>query len=73
MKILVLIEVEAVPVGSKPLVAVGMRIYTGERCGFGASAPLLTRTSPIDFTGAGGSAITQKLVKLVGPSSTFTE
>ena len=52
--------VEAVPVGSKPPAAVGVRISTGERHGFGASAPFSTRAL-------------SKLVKLVEPFSTLTE
>ena len=59
---------------SKPAAAVGVRISTGERHGFDASAPLSTRTSQVYFPGAKeGSAIMPKLVKLVGPSSTLAE
>ena len=64
----VLIAVKAIPTGSKSLVAVGVRISTGERHGFGATAPLSTGASPTDVSGAGGLAIMPKLVKLVGPS-----
>ena len=69
----VLIAVKTIPAGSKPLAAVGVRISTGERQGFGASAPLSTRASPTDVSGAGGLAIMPKLVKLVGPSLALSE
>ena len=55
------IAVEAVPV------TVDVRISADERHGFGASASLSTRASSIDISGAGGSAVMLKLVKLVGP------
>ena len=42
---MVSIAVEAVPADSKPPVAVGVRISSSERHGFGASAPLSTRVS----------------------------
>ena len=70
---IILIAVEAVPAGSKPPAAVGVRISTGEIHGFGASAPLSTRASPTDSSGAGGSAIMLKLAKLVGSPSTLAE
>ena len=44
-----LIAVETVPAGSKPLAAVGVRMSTGDKHPFGASAPLSTRASPMDF------------------------
>ena len=46
--IMVLITVEAVPAGSKPPAAVGVRISTGERRGFGVAAPLSTRASSLE-------------------------
>ena len=50
--------VEAVPTSSKPPAADDvMRTSMGRRCGFGASVPLLTRASPMPFSGARGSAI----------------
>ena len=42
---MVLIAVEAVPAGSKPPAAVGVRLFTSERHGFGAAAPLSTMAS----------------------------
>ena len=62
---MVLIAVEAVPVGSKPSAADGsMRTSMGGRCSFGASAPSLVRASPMYFWDAikRGSAIMPKLV-----------
>ena len=44
---MVLITVEAVRKGSKPPAAVSVRISTGERQSFGASAPVSTRTSSL--------------------------
>ena len=51
----------------------GMRTSSSGRYGFGASAPLLMRAPPMYFSGAGGSAILPKLVKLLGPSSARAE
>ena len=67
---MVLIAVEAVPAGRSPPVAVGVRISSRKRNGFGASAPLSATASSLQRR-AGGSAIMPKLVKLVGPSSTL--
>ena len=39
--------VEAVPAGRKPLATVSVRIFTGNRHGFGATAPLSTRASSL--------------------------
>ena len=51
-----------------------MRTYTGKKCGFGASAPSLTRASPMHFFLAReGLIMLLKLIKLVGPSSTGAE
>ena len=50
----VLVAVEAVPAGSKPPVAVGVRISKGERHDFGAAAPLPTRASSLEQGRAGG-------------------
>ena len=69
---LVLIAIEVMPAGSKSPAADGsMRTSTCGRCGFGVSAPSLTRASTMPFSGAieRDSAIMPKLVKLVGPSS----
>ena len=68
---IVLTAVEAGQVGSKPPAAVGVRISTGERHGFGASVLLLSRASSLSIGRAGGLAIMPKLVKLVGPSLTL--
>ena len=64
-----LIVVKAVLVSNKPPVADGsMLTSSGERSGFGAPAPSLTRASPMHFSGAGkNSGILPKLVKFVGP------
>ena len=43
--------IEAGPACSKPLVGVGMRMFTGKRRSFGASARS-TRASPLHFVGA---------------------
>ena len=68
---MVLSVIEAVSANSKlPAVDSSMRTSTGERCGFGASAPSLTRASSMPFSGTRGSAILPKLVELVGSSST---
>ena len=44
----VLVAVEAVPTGSKPPATDGVRIYKGERHGFGTAAPFLTRASSLN-------------------------
>ena len=63
--------VQAEPACWKPRATnVNMHIFRGERCGLGAPAPSLTRALLISFSGAKGSAILPKLVKLVGSSST---
>ena len=67
------IAVEAVPPGSKPPAAVGVRISTGKRHDFGGSAPLSTKPSSLYIRRAGGSAILLKLAKLVGPSTVLAE
>ena len=62
---MVLNAVEAVPVGSElPAADNSMRTFMGGRYGFDALAPLLTRALPMHFSGARGSAIIPKLVKL---------
>ena len=67
------IIVEAVSVGIKPpVVDDSMRTSTGGKCGFDASASLLTRSSPMHFSGPKrGSAVLLNLVKLVGPRASF--
>ena len=67
---MILVAVEAVPAGSKPLAVVGVRIATDERNCFGAAAPLSTKTSS-QRGSPGGSAFMPKLVELVGPAWTF--
>ena len=64
-----LIAVEAEPAESKPPAAVSVRIFRGERHGFGAAAPSSTKTSSLQGR-AGGLAFMSKLVELVGPGST---
>ena len=49
---MVLVAVEAVTTGSKPPAASGVRIFTDERQCLGVSAPLLTKASLINFSGA---------------------
>ena len=50
---MVLYDVEAVPGSTKPpAVDDSMRTSTGRRWGVGASAPSLTRASPMPFSGA---------------------
>ena len=56
-----------------PAVDVDVRISTGERHGFGASAPSPTRTSPLLIGRAGGLTTLPKLVELVGPSTAGAE
>ena len=71
----VLVVVEAVPAGSKPPAAVGVRISKGERRDFGAAAPLSTRASSLEQGRAGGPVESSpKLVRHTGSGSTwFTE
>ena len=67
---MVLIAVEAVTAGCKiPTADYSIRTTISGRCSFGALVLLLTRVSPMHFSGAfkRGSAIMSKLVKLVGP------
>ena len=60
--------VEAEPARSKPLAGVSMRISTGERHGFGASARWWTRASSFHFARAKRPAdfLSPKLVRFVG-------
>ena len=51
---MVIVVVEVVPAGSKPPVAVCVRISMGERHGFGAAASLSTRASSLEQGRAGG-------------------
>ena len=62
---MILVAVEALPAKSKSPAAVSVCISTGERHGFGAAAPLSTKTS-FRRGRAGVSAFMPKLVKLVG-------
>ena len=66
----ILVAVEALPVGNKPPTAVSVRISTGKRHDFGAAAPLSTKTSS-QRRRAGGSAFMPKLVELVGSAWTL--
>ena len=60
---MVVIAVKAVPAGNKPPAAVGVRVSTSERHGFGASAPLSTRASFLHIGRAGG--LVEPSLKLV--------
>ena len=59
--------VEAEPARRKPLAGVRTRISTGERRGFGASAPWSARASSLHFTAAKRPAdfLSPKLVRFV--------
>ena len=71
---MVLIAVETVPAGSKPPAAVRVRIFAGERHGFGAAAPLFTRASSFVQGRAGGPVQSSpKLVRHIGLVSTWGE
>ena len=62
------------PAGSKPPAAVRVRISTGERYGFGAAAPLSTRTSSLELGRAGGPVESlSKLARQIGSGSTSAE
>ena len=67
---MVLIAVDAWPVGSEPPAAGGVRISTGERYNFVASALLSIRASSQQGRAA-GSFVMPKLVELVGLASTL--
>ena len=60
---MVIIAVEAVPVGSKPPAAVCVRISAGERHDFVAAVPLSTRASSLEQGRAGDPV--ESLSKLV--------
>ena len=64
---MILVAVEVVRAGRKPPPAVSVCISTGEGYGFGAVAPLSTKTSSLRGR-AGDSAFMLKLVELVGPT-----
>ena len=71
---MVLVAVEAVPAESKPPAAVRVHIFTGERHGFGAAAPLSTRASSLEQGRAGGPVESSpKLARQIGSRSTSTE
>ena len=55
--------------GSKPPVAVAVRISKDERYDFDAAAPFTTKTSSLQGR-AGGSAFTPRVVGVVEPSWT---
>ena len=63
---MVLVAVEAVSAGSRPPAAVSVRISTGERHGFGASAPLLTMASSLQGRAGGSVESSPKLVRHIG-------
>ena len=63
---MVLVAVEAVPAGSKPPTAVGVRISNGKRHDFRAAALLPTRASSLEQGRAGGLVKSSpELVELV--------
>ena len=67
----VLVAVEVSPVGSKPPVAVVVRIFNGERHDLGAAAPLPTRaSSPEQRRARGPVESPSKLEKHIGSGST---
>ena len=71
---MVFIAVEVVPAGSKPPVAVRVRISTDERHGFGAAAPLSTRASSlVQATVRGLVKSSPKPVRRIGSVSTRAE
>ena len=62
-----IVAVEAVPARRKPPVAVRLRIFMGERHGFGAAAPLFTGASYFEQGRAGDPVdSTLKLVRQIG-------
>ena len=69
---IVLVAVEALSVESKSLAAVGVRISTDERHGFGAAALLSTRASSLEQGKAGGPVESApKLVRHIWSGSTW--
>ena len=64
---MVLVAIEASPVGSRPSAAVGECISKDGRHYLGAAAPFSTKTSSLQGR-TGGSAITPKKVEIFGPS-----
>ena len=68
---MVLVAGESLPAGSKPPAAASVRIFTGERHGFGAAAPLSTTASFLQQGRAGCSVDSSpKLVRHIGSRST---
>ena len=68
---MVLLAADAVPAGSKPSAVAGVRIFTGERHGFGAAVPLLIMASSLQERTGGSVESLPKLVRHVGgPAST---
>ena len=63
---MVLIAAEALQAGSKPPAADGVRISTGQRHGFGASAPLSIRVSSLQGRAGGSVELSPKLVRHIG-------
>ena len=50
-------QADAEPVFSKPPAGVDVRIFTGDKCDFGASTPLLTRASSLHIVRAESPAV----------------
>ena len=68
---MVIVAIEASPVGSKPPAAVGERISKNGRQNLGAAAPLSTRAFYPEQGGAGGPVQSSpKLVEHIGSGST---
>ena len=68
---MVIVPIEASPVGSKPPATVGERISEDGRHDLGAAAPLSTRASSLEQGGAGGPVqLYPKLVEYIGSGST---
>ena len=71
---MILVAVEAVPLGAKPPDAVHVHISVGERHDFGATAPLSTRTLSLEHGRAGGPIWSSpKLIRRIGSVSTYAE
>ena len=69
---MVIVAVEALPVGGKPPAAVSVCISTGERHGFGAAVPLFTRALYLEQGKAGGPVKSSpKLIRHIWSGSTW--
>ena len=66
---MVLIAVKAMPAGSNPPADVGVRISTGEKHDFGATAPFATMTSSLQGRAGGSMESSPELVRHIGGSA----